>query len=149
MSWKAPEYTLRSKGPDWFIAVTLIASAGAISAIIYDNFVFAALIVVGTFSLITFAMRVPPQRTFSITSRGIMIDTIRHPYDALDSFWIADDAHGEHRVIIQTHGLGFRHITLPVADQDPDEIRHYLLQYLPEEEAHEPLGHRIMEYLGF
>ena len=40
-------------------------------------------------------------------------------------------------------------IVITLGNQDPDEVRNFLGNYLPEHEQYEPLSHKILEYLGF
>lgn len=149
IQWRALEYLAKDKGGDWYLALVIIAFAAAASAAIYDNILFAILIIVGTVSLILLSLREPQEQTFELTPKGIIVDDEVYPYDTLESFWIApyDDAH--HKVIIDAPTLFARHLVLPIETHEEQDIRSYLLAHLPEEEIHEPLSQRVMEYLGF
>ena len=123
ISWKALEYEHKEKHPDWFWSLGVIVLAGAVTAIIFGNILFAILLVVGAFTLALYASRKPEHIHVTLSDRGVIINKRLYPYLTLDSFW--------------------------VEDVSPDEVRDFLLNHLPEEEHEEPLAHRIMERLGF
>jgi hypothetical protein len=40
-------------------------------------------------------------------------------------------------------------IIIPLGNQDPDEVRNFIANYLVEKELFEPLSHKILESFGF
>ena len=110
--WNAPEYTTREKGPEWFLAVGIIAIASAISAFIYSNMLFGILIIIGTTTLVLFSIRKPEKRTFTLTPSGIMVDEEKYSYKKLESFWVTEHDEENPKIIIQSKNIIVHHLSI-------------------------------------
>ena len=118
-------------------------------SIIYDNILFAILIVIGTFTLLMYAARAPHMVDFEINRRGVIIKDRLYPYNALKSFWLRDNHRGR-KLVIQSEKMLMPNITIPLSDDmDINTIHLFLVEYLEEQEHHESLSELIMDYLGF
>lgn len=148
ISWQAPEFEYIEKGPDWYWAVGVIATTLIVAAILFENLLFSLVILFATIALVTQANREPDILEFTIDRRGVRIENTLYPYASLRSFWVENTEH-EQQIILQSQKNLMPYIIVPIAEVDPEEVRDYLLQFLPEEEHEEPLSHKIMEYLGF
>jgi len=148
ISWQAPEFIAYEKGPDWYWAVGVISITLAVAAIIFGNILFAVVILIGSFALSLQATRDPEIRDFSVNRKGVQADETLYPYSSLESFWVENNPH-EQKVILMSEKTWMPYIVLPIAEHDPEEIRNFMIEYLPEEEHQEPLTQKIMEYLGF
>ncbi|MEK9167709.1 MAG: hypothetical protein AAB769_00010 [Patescibacteria group bacterium] len=147
--WSALEYEHRDRSNDWFWVVGIIALALAVISIIYDNILFAILIVIGTFTLLMYAARAPHMVDFEINRRGVIIKDRLYPYNALKSFWLRDNHRGR-KLVIQSEKMLMPNITIPLSDDmDINTIHLFLVEYLEEQEHHESLSELIMDYLGF
>ena len=133
--WTAPEHTHSHKGTDWFWALGIIAISGAIVALLFKNFLFAILIVVGSFTMSLLAAKPPRTLEFELSPRGILIDGSLYPYQMLLAFWI-ENKKGEHPLLlIDSSRFLTPHLLIPLEDVDADVVREYLLEYLKEEDA--------------
>jgi len=149
ITWQAPEYRSRKKdGADWYIAVIVVALAGAISAIIFHNALFAVLIIIGAFTLIIFTLREPRIIMLTLTSQEIVIGGEKYPITSLDSFWITEQNEGYHTLIIQSKKLLLNHLSLLIKEEDVEKIRKNFRLHLPEKEIYEPLFEQIAHRLG-
>ena len=146
--WQAFEYMHREKSSDWFWAVGIISAAGAATAVIFNDILFAVLIVVGTFALCLYAARRPVRVNFEINEKGIIVEKTQYPYTSLESFWVEENI-GTPKVLIKSNKVMMPFIILPIEEAGADHIREYLSEHLPQEEHNEPLLHHVMEYLGF
>ena len=149
ISWETLEYAYTEKNADWFWAVGLVAIALAVGAIVWENVLFAILVLVGTGTLVLHAVRKPRLIVFSITPREILMGGERHTYSSLHSFWVSNEHAGDPKRILQSQKTLSPYLVLPLGDADENEVRDYLLHYLREVEHHEPLSYKIMERLGF
>lgn len=138
------------KTPDWYWALGLIAVSGTVAALLFNNVLFAVLILFAAFVLALLASREPGEVTFSLTQRGMRVNDILYPYQSLESFAI-DEISRDHipKLIIEPKSFFTPTLVVPLIGIDPDRIHDYLLDFLPEEDHVEPLTHRIMEWLGF
>lgn len=147
--WQGPEHVTKQRGADWFLVVGIVTLSLAISTLIFGNVLFAVLIVVASFALTLFALREPAIVTFSLTPQGLVVDDKKYPFAVLESFWITEPEGESARLVFQSGAVLMHHLVIPLQKVDVDEVRNYLLDYIPEEEIYEPLSHQIMEYLGF
>lgn len=147
LTWSAPEYLEQNRSTDWYWGVGLVALIAAGAAVFFGNYLFAVLIAVGAFSLILFAQRKPEHIEYSITERGIRINSLLYPYNSLDSFWVDENEH-DPKILLASKKFFLPYIIIPLYDHDPREVRDILLAYLPEVEHHEPLLQILAERLG-
>lgn len=148
IEWTAPEFNYTPKGPDWYWTVGIITTTLVIIAILSGNILFAIVLAVGGSALGYQAGQKPELIEFSADQRGIRIDDTLYPYSSLQSFWVENNPR-EQKLILQSEKTLMPYIIAPIEEVDPEDLRHFLLQFLPEERHQEPLAQKIMEYLGF
>ena|SRR3989344_581869 len=148
LTWQAFEYKWRERSPDWFWALAIIAVSLAIVAILFNNILFAAFIAIGSFTLAMYAKRPPQRISVTLTSQGIVINERVYSWSTLESFWL-EDRDGDPRIIFKPLKVYLPFLITPVEGIQSDIIREYIDNFLPEEEHHEPITHKFMEYLGF
>ena len=149
LSWQGYEYEHHEKSGDWFWALGIIAISSAVTAIIFKNLLFALLILVGAFTIALFSSKRPHLVHFEINRRGITIDDTLYPFTTLESFWIDEDEHGHQTLIVKSQRVLVPYIIIPLREIEGDEIHDMLSEYLAEEELHEPISHKILEFFGF
>tara|TARA_B100000745_G_scaffold46060_1_gene27753 strand:+ start:6619 stop:7080 length:462 start_codon:yes stop_codon:yes gene_type:complete len=147
--WKAYEHSHTNKGADWFWALGIIAVSSAIVAILFKNFLFALLIIVGAFTMALLSSKPPRERTFALTQRGVMVDESLYPYQMLVAFCIKDRDSDNPTLIIDAQHFLTPHLVMPLAEVDVERVHTYLSEHLSEEELEEPLGQRLLERFGF
>ncbi len=146
--WEAYEYVHREKSTDWYWAVSIITVSMAVTAILFNDVLFAVFIVISFFALMLYAKRKPQLLEIKIDDRGIEEGRVRYPYLSIESFWV-EDRFGETKIIMKSKKKTLPYIVIPIIDVNADDVRDHLKKFLPEEEHEEPLAKRIMEYLGF
>lgn len=148
ITWEAPEFEYTPKGPDWYWTVGIIGVTLIIISILSGNLLFA---IVLAFAAVTIGIQggqKPELIEFGVTRRGVRIDNTLYPFSSLASFWVENNPY-EQKLILKSEKNLMPHIIIPIEDIDPEELRHFIIQFLPEEELQEPISHKIMEYLGF
>ncbi len=149
VSWEAPEHHHIEKGSDWYWALGIIATAAAAAMLVFDNTLFAFVILLGAITMILVALRPPRIMPFSVMTRGVRVGNNLYTYSNLESFRIDDDApHGPQLLLKSSHLLAPL-IIMPIPEEYIDEIEALLLPRLKEEHLEEPLSHRVLEALGF
>ncbi|MDE2311937.1 MAG: hypothetical protein KGJ93_02500 [Patescibacteria group bacterium] len=147
--WQAPEFRHYPKGYGWYFAL------GAISVMIVGYFaierdIFAA-ISLGIMALLLFyfAKQQPQVVEIEITNKGIRYGAIIFPYKQIKHFWIVSNE--RHRTLnIHTTAWLNNMIILQLEDQNPEIVREYLINYLPEHtETEETTAQRLMHRLKF
>jgi hypothetical protein len=148
ISWQIHEYEHYEKTPDWFWIVGIIGLTFAVLAVIFNNILFAVLIVVSTFSLIVFGNKEPHLLDCEINKKGVRVNKTIYPYANLEAFNVTE-GHSP-KLLLKSSKLLMPMITIPIGDIDPDEIVTPLSEVLKhEEEMREPFAHILMDYLGF
>ncbi len=147
IEWEAYDRVLQTHSPDWYWAVSIIALAITITAILLHNTLFAILVVISTTVLFLRTLQKPRLVRYELTNRGLWINKEFQAFTVFESFWVTDV--GESKLIIKAKGLTTPLSIIPLDTVDADTIRDFLREYLSEVEHHEPLSKRIMEYLGF
>lgn len=153
ISWKAYEYIHEPKSPDWYWALSVIGLAIAGAGIIFGNYVFGLLVVIGTVSLAVHARHHSPKLvTFTLNEKGVKIDHIFYPYKTLESFDV--ETHETEvgtfaKIFIKSKKTLMPLIVIPIAEVHPEDVREYLSIFLVEGEHMESAGHRLLEWLGF
>lgn len=146
----APEYYHRHKTTDWYWTVSIVAVSAITTAIIFNNILFAGLLILGAFSLLMYASRQPKDHEIEINNAGVTVGKYRYSFSNLQSFWLE---HNEHpRLLIKSDRTLMPHIVILVEhleEEEKNNIRNFLSTKIPEVEQTEPLLEQIMEYLGF
>lgn len=149
--WEEHEYYFQEKTSDWYWAVGIIGVSIAILAIIFNNTLFAVLVLLSTFALSLFASKEPKVVRFEINKSGILIANTLFPFGTLDSFWVEDNKHINRpsHLYIKSKKLIVPLIVIPLGQTNPEDVRDFLLDHLLETPHSEPLGQKILEYFGF
>jgi hypothetical protein len=150
LHWQTFEYEARERSPDWFWAVGIITISIAVTAIIFNNLLFAIVILLGGFALTLYAARPPKEIDVVLNEDGVRIEKFFYPYRTLESFWVEEHPHRT-RILIKSQRLIMPYIVVPIETNavEIEKVKKYLSRYLPEVFHSESIFHRIMEYLGF
>lgn len=148
IKWQAPEDNFEPKSPDWFWAVGIIAFSVAAAAVFMNNVLFAVLIVLSAFTIFMFAKRQPVIIEIEINESGIRSGKSYYPHASVKAFWV-EEREKKPKLFLKTDRVTFPFVTILIEKINPERVRVALADKLVEEEMHEPLSQKIMEYLGF
>lgn len=148
ISWHAPDFIKHEKSTDWYWAVGVITIALAVAGFVFGNVLFGILVIIASFALVLQTSRDPEVREFTVNRKGVKVQNTLYPYSSIESFWVENNPY-EQKILLQSEKPWMPYIVFPIKEVDPEEIRDFMIQYLPEEEHQEPLAQKIMEYLGF
>ncbi|MBI2628198.1 MAG: hypothetical protein HYW71_02065 [Candidatus Niyogibacteria bacterium] len=148
-SWQAPEYDHSSRSTDWYWAMGIAAVVLFITAILFKNFLFSIIVILGTFSVALYSARKPEITEFAITLRGVQIGKRIFFYEDLESFWIHYDPPHKKEIGFISKKTFMPRFVLPLGDANPNEARKHLIKFLKEERHEENLSETISKYLGF
>lgn len=150
IKWQAHEYDHFERSTDWYWAVAIISLSIIALSIIFNDYLFAIVTIIAVFTLVMYTYRPPRLVSYELTKKGLVIEKTLYPYVTLKSFWVADHHEfAEPKLIIKSAKVIMPYIVIPIKDVDPDDVHSFLQTVIAEEEHHEPLAHKIMEYLGF
>jgi len=149
LQWSAYEAGASQKSADWYWALGIIAASGAASAILFSNALFAIVIVLGALALGLHAARPAGRSSVELNEKGVLVNETFYPYRELLSFWVEDGYEAPPKLFIKGARVLSPQIILQIEDVEPEEVRDFLLEYLEEEEMHEPLSQKVLEFFGF
>ncbi len=149
IAWEAPEHHHFEKSTDWYWALGIICIAGAITMILFGNILFGIGILLAGVATALVSSRPPQMVTYSVSARGVRIGGNLHPYSTLRCFFLDED-HPRNLQLLLESKSGFTPLmVIPIPDDIAEEVEYLLEARLPEEHLEEPLGHRLLEFLGF
>ena len=149
LSWQAPEFKQYEKTAGWY--ATLIAVAVlVVGYFAIQRELFSAVTMVVVAAVIVYFSRQQPQLlTVTLNHRGIKFGTLFVPYKQIKHFWVVHNAH--HKTLnIHTTAYLNHFLVFELEEQDPDEVRQFLLPYFQEhDEEHEALTQSIAHRFKF
>lgn len=149
LRWTAYEHEFIERSSDWFWALGIVAVSLAVTSILFHNFLFALVVLVGAFALALLANTPPHIAHFEISDKGIRINDDLHRYSEIISFWVEDEHEG-HRplLLIDTTKIMAPNLIVPIEHIEPAAVRAYLKERVEEVHMKEPLPHKILEFFG-
>ncbi len=160
LKWSALEYEEKERSADWFWALGIIVVTSSIASVIFGNYFFAVLLVIGGLLLGFFAVKKPDIISYELNGSGLKIRNRLYPYESIKSFWVQTDITGKEilpaqaglrpTLFIKSERTFMPILSIPVDDNDTENIRAIMIsKNVAEEEMKEHLSSSIMESLGF
>ena len=151
LNWSALEYEEKGRSVDWFWALGIIVVTSSIAAIIFNDYFFAALLVLSGLLLGFFAIKKPDTIFYEMNDKGLKIGNRIYPYENIKSFWVhIGQANIKTLLFIKSERVFMPIITVPIDNQLAEEIRSLMIsKNIAEEEMKEHPSDKIMEMLGF
>ncbi len=151
LEWEGREYDHNPKSADWYWALGIISVAGTVAAVLFGNYLLAALIVTAAAALALHAAKVPPVHRFRLVDRGIVIGDELHPFERMVSFSVLEDVAGEFPPMISIKNESWLspHLIIPLEGVDADAVYSYFLQRVDEGEHTHTFVDLVAAWLGF
>ncbi len=133
IAWEAPEFIHYPKSVWWF-AVIAIAGTGLVIYFLFEkNFMTATLFVLLLVMTFFYAKKKPKTWRIELGGSGLKLSNMSIPYGQIKNFWIVYEPPEVKTLNFETTARINRYITLQLMNQNPVEIRKFLLEYLPED----------------
>ncbi len=149
IEWTAPEFEKHEKSSLWFMVLGIVTLIFLIITIILKNYTFAIVILLLVFCVYLYTKKEPREINFSLSHRGVSIGDKLYAYNELKSFWIFYEPPRLKQLSLQSKKVFSPYIRVPLANQNPNQIRIFLLKYLPEIEQEESLIDILSDKIGF
>ena len=149
IEWTTPEFEHYPKSKSWFLILGLIAIGLFIWALWTRNVLFALLIGLSYFSLSIYALKKPSDVSLTINPRGIRINKTLYDFDSIRSFWIFYEPPHTRELSLRSRKTFVPYIKIPLGEQNPVEVRNFLIKYLPEKKHVESLIDNLAKSLRF
>lgn len=151
-TWHTKEYTHTDTSNDWFWAVGIITVVICILAIMFKNYLFAVLILIGMGIIIYTKLRQPKDVEIRITDQYVQIGEDKKYYQDLSAFWIEvlKDKNVPPQLLLslKRRFTPLVIIKLPT-ELKAEDVRQTLLKHLEERQMTEGGIYDLMEKLGF
>lgn len=149
IKWQAPEYIYTEKGRDWYWVLGIIGLALIVVSVIMENYLFSVLLLISFLAIILHSHKLPLDLEYEINKNGIAVNGELESFTSFESYRVETEHVDSPKLLLKSHKLFQPLIAIHLDGADPDEISNYLAYFLPEEDLHEPVSHKLMEYLGF
>ncbi len=155
ISWQAPEFEYQSKDVSWYWLSIIVAIIVAALAVWQKNFLFAIFVVVAELVIISFAGRFPVVWEFKIDEKGIKISKPNkeegkfYPYEELLSFDIHSAGEEHKELVIKLKSKLKPLFKINIHSKDEEEIKEFLLEFLPREEIHTSVIDSVSKLIRF
>ncbi len=150
LNWRTEEHHHIERGSDWYWALGIIALSTATTAILFSNFFFALLIIVGAATLGLIVSKKPLEVDFELSEQGLVVNDEFYAYDHMFAFWIEIDENEKASLLIDTPRIMTPDLVVPLADVDPATVREIFIEKgVPETPLRESFYHKVLELFGF
>lgn len=149
LSWKIPEFVRHERGIGWYILAFLIGAGLLLYAIFTANFLFAVIVLMAVLILALGSRQQPKILPFEILETGIVVGQRYFPYKNFSHFWIIYEPPEVKNLYFDFISVLKPTLSVPLENQNPNEVRKILLQYLKEdtEKEHESFSDFISRKL--
>ena len=148
IEWSALEYEEKNRSNDWFWALGVIVVAGSITAIIFANYFFAALLVIGGSLLGFFTLKKPETVSYELNDKGLKIKSRLYPYEKIKAFYVETEK--KLLLFIRTERFFMPILSMPIERDIAGSIKKAMLEKeVLEEKMDEHPYEKVMERLGF
>ncbi len=146
ITWEIDESDRYRRGRAWYAIMILIGISLLIYAVASANFLFALLILMFALVIYLTSLKGPENQQVEISQDGIKVGEQFYPYRDVKRYWFVYDPPEVKNMYLDFKAVSRPLLSLPLMDQNPNQIRRVLGQYLPEdfEENEEP----FMDFLG-
>ena len=147
IKWSAIEYEEKERGNDWYWALGIIVVAGSVASIIFENYFFAILLVLGGGCFVMFSIKKPEIVQYTLSDKGLEIKSQVYPYKNIKAFYVKMDY--KPTLFLKSSKAFMPILSIPIENISPEIIRDKMLQNeIPEEEMKEHFSEKVIERLG-
>ncbi len=145
--WDFAEFEHHERGVVWYVVAALAAIGLVVYALVTANILFAVIVILVAVLIVYIQRREPREMTIKVTQEGVVIENRLYPFEDIKSFWIAYEIPDVHNIYFEFKSVSIPRLSVPYdVSVDPNELRRYLLQYVPENQERE--GRPISELLA-
>lgn len=149
ISWQAPEFRYYEKNVGWYVTLAAVAIL-IIGFFVIEKDLFAAISLgILTILVILFSRHKPKLVKVELSPKGVRFGDLFFPYKQLINFWVVNN---QNHKTLNLHSTTYLNniIIIELEDQEPEQIREFLIHFLPEHsETEETAIQRIMHKLKF
>jgi len=150
ISWEAPEYIHYKKGFVWYLSLVLIGAAVLTYAVWNKDYLMLFTLLVVLIVWLVISHQKPRTIKITLSGKGVALSENFYPYSMLKSFWIVYEPPEVKTLYFETTNYLNREIIVQLGEEDPNRVRNFLLQFLPEDlEREESYSDKLLRRLKF
>ena len=150
ISWIVPEFEKHERSKNWYIGAGAISLFLLVFAIFTSNFLFAIIIITAALITIIHDGKEADSVTVILDEDGVVIGRKFYDYDDLKNFSVLFKPKEDLKnLYFEFKNPAKQRLSIPLFDNNPLEIRDFLLKYLSEdlERTNMPLSENISKLL--
>lgn len=133
LAWQVPSRPFKKRNREFFSTIGAIVLLLVIILVFFKEWLLIAVIIAMAFTAYILATVPPGQIKHQITNRGITTANKNYFYKDLTRFWIGEKLN--QKVLYVETSLGFpKRLMFLLGQENQDQIKKLLTQYLPQEE---------------
>ena len=138
--WSFPEFIKYDRSRNWYIIAGIIIAASLVYSVWTANFPFALIILMVVVVYYMHFVRTPEEVQFAIFDNGLQVGHRIIKWRELKNFWILYDPPEVKKLYFSFKSSIRPYLSIPLAKQNPVELRKTLAKYLEEdlEQEEEP-----------
>lgn len=133
ISWEAPEDVYLSKNRSWYIGAIILGLGLMVVFFFMQQYAGMAVVFAAALALYSQTRVKTGIIKYTISKDGVTFHEKTIGYDQLKSFWVAEGT-VFHKLYLEKTGIFSVPLIIYLSKVDPEEIRIFLRQYLPESE---------------
>ncbi len=117
-----------------------IACISALAAVVWyfqGNIIFGIFLLLAALTLAATGRREPKPVRVQVTAEGIKVEDTKHLFKNLKSFWVDYTPGGMKELSLEVDRWYLPYVKIPLGNQNPNHLRSFLLEFIPEQE-HQP-----------
>lgn len=150
LTWTTCELKGRRRTPDWYWILGIIGITLIILSILFGNVLFGVVIATGALAIVLVTLREHEEFTFTLSDRGLQINSILYPFENMISFSILEyiDPETPPTLSIHTRSILSPHLVIPLVGVDPIDVYEILEAHVDVDMHHDGVVERMVDFLG-
>lgn len=130
--WETPSFRKHERSKGWYFGLTIVTCLLVAYAVITSNFLFAFIVLLTVIFLLLMNSKQPRTLLVQLGTEGLVWDGTLHLYEDIDAFAIVYNPPHVKMLYIDFDNVTSPRLAIQLQDQDPNEMRAFLSQFLPE-----------------
>lgn len=132
ISWTAPEHIRHERGILWKILAAIFVAGTATLGVMYEAWTFSLAVLAFALAYAVFNREEPKNVEIVISTIGIKAGNRKYPFGRIKDFWVIYHPPYTKTLNFHVEGELAVNIEIQLEDQDPSEIRKFMLEKIPE-----------------
>jgi hypothetical protein len=135
LSWQAHKFENFERHPWWGIILFVLLIFLLIYSLLTDNFLLSIILILAGIIVYLFEKKDPETYHFAICETGVIAHDKFYEFLDIENFWLFYEPGqlGRKELSLKTTNNFLPYVHIPLGDEDPNNVREVLLNYIPEE----------------